>query len=197
MFETDIEIKAIEENDLQRCIEVLRSGGIIVYPTDTIWGIGCDATNAAAVARIYFLKQRSDSKSMLMLVSSVEMLHEWVTDIPEAFEKQLLLMERPTTVIYDTPRGIAENLLAEDGSAGFRVTREAFSKALCERLGRPLVSTSANISGRPSARVFSEIEEEIKRGVDYVADYRRDDMTQKSASSIIKLLPDGEIITIR
>lgn len=185
------------QQEIEKCVEVMLRGGIILYPTDTIWGIGCDATNATAVKRIYSLKQRSDSKSMLMLVGSVEMLHEWVSDIPETFEKELLLMDRPTTVIYETPHGIAANLLAEDGSAGFRVTREAFSKALCERLGRPVVSTSANISGRSSARIFSEIEEAIKEGVDYAADYRRDDLTRHAASSIIKLQPDGEIIKIR
>lgn len=191
------ELTADLERDIERCVEVLRRGGIILYPTDTVWGIGCDACNSDAVERIFALKQRSDSKSMLMLVDSQEMLQEWVEDVPAQALRLISEAENPTTVIYDHPVGIAPQLIAEDGSAGFRITGELYSARLCRRLGKPLVSTSANISGRPAARYFDEIAPEIKEGVDFIAGYRRDDNSTHSPSSIVKVKSAGDVVWIR
>ena len=193
-----------DKADLQEALQVLRSGGIIVYPTDTVWGIGCDATNAEAVRRIYALKQREDSKSMLVLLDSAAKLDYYV-DVPETAE-MLLEVEsqkskdestKPLTLIYPKARHLAENLIAEDGSIGIRITNEAFSKALCSQLKRPLVSTSANISGRPTAKFFHEIEQEILDGADYVCRFRRDDETPHEPSTIIKVNADETFQIIR
>ena len=177
--------------DLESALRVLRAGGIILYPTDTVWGIGCDATNSEAVRRIYALKRRSDSKSMLVLASGAGMLPE------TAAVQQRMPDERPTTYIYPHAEGVAPELIAEDGSLGIRVTREAFSKALCEGLGKPVVSTSANISGEPAAKTFSQISEAIKQGVDYICLYRREDEEEKQPSRIVKLLEDGSEVVLR
>lgn len=185
------------EKDLEECLTVLRSGGIIVYPTDTVWGIGCDATNAEAVAKIYALKRRSDSKSMLSLLDSEENLQKWVAEIPQTVRDILKENERPTTIIYASPDGLAENLLAEDGSAGIRISRESFSRELCRRFGKPIVSTSANISGSPAASYYDEISPEILRGADYVAGYGRDCRKPAAPSRILKISPLGEVIIIR
>lgn len=185
---------------------MLREGGIILYPTDTVWGIGCDATNAEAVARIFRLKQREDSKSMLVLLDAPGKLQGYVREVPEiAWELLDATLNgvngengvRPLTIIYPGARGLAPNLIAEDGSVGIRLTEEPFSKALCAGLKRPIVSTSANISGHPGARYFDEITEEIKSGVDYVCRYRQDDKEPKQPSSIIKLGVDGTFVLIR
>lgn len=153
-----------DKEDLQQALQVLRNGGIIVYPTDTVWGIGCDATNAEAVQRIYALKQREDSKSMLVLLDSEAKLNYYIADIPDAALQLLDTVDeetKPLTIIYPNARNLAPNLIAEDGSIGIRITNEPFSKALCEHLRHPIVSTSANISGHPSAPFFAEIEQEI------------------------------------
>ena len=199
-----------DKEDLERAVEVLRAGGVIVYPTDTVWGIGCDATNPEAVAKIYALKQREDSKSMLVLLDSAAKLNYYV-DVPETAE--MLLEEtspqpsaqgreyedeaKPLTIIYPNARHLAPNLMAEDGSIGIRITDEPFSKALCARLKRPVVSTSANISGHPTARFFHEIEEAVLNGADYVCRFRRDDETPHEPSSIIKVNSDNTFIIIR
>lgn len=197
-----------EREDISAAISVLRNGGIVVYPTDTVWGIGCDATNASSVARVYELKRRADSKSMLVLVDSVGRLERYV-DVPDAAwqlleayssdstDETLLSALRPLTIIYPGARGLAPNLLAEDGSVGVRVSREPFSQALCRGLGRPIVSTSANVSGCPTARYFGEIAEEILSGADYVCRYRREDTTPHEPSSIIKVGSRNEITIIR
>lgn len=191
-----------EKDDLEQALQVLKDGGVIVYPTDTIWGIGCDATNAEAVKRIYDLKQREDSKSMLVLLDSTGKLQGYV-EVPETAEMLLETTQdpsaelKPLTIIYPNARNLAPNLIAEDGSVGIRITSEPFSKALAERLHRPVVSTSANISGHPSARFFDEIEEEILKGADYVCRFRRDDTTPHEASSIIKVNTDGTFVIIR
>ena len=177
-------------------------------PTDTVWGIGCDATNAEAVARIYALKQREDSKSMLVLLDSAAKLNYYITDIPEAADMLLGLMDegvkglmdesqKPLTIIYPNARNLAPNLIAEDGSIGIRITNEAFSKALCAQLKHPIVSTSANISGHPTARFFAEIEQEILDGSDYICHFRRDDDCPAEPSSIIKINSDGSFKIIR
>lgn len=181
--------------DLQEALATLRKGGVILYPTDTIWGIGADATNPEAVARIYALKRRADSKSMLALVDSADSLYRWLENVPETALQLIDVAVDPLTIIYDSPRGIAPNMLAPDGSLGIRITSERFSRELCRRLGRPLVSTSANISGHPSAPFFGMIEPDILEGVDYVARYRRDDTTPHRPSGIIKVT-DRETLTI-
>lgn len=195
-----------EKEDLAEALRVLRDGGIILYPTDTVWGIGCDATNADAVARIFRLKQREDSKSMLVLLDAPGKLQGYVKEVPEIAWDLLEATSnreqgtdgvRPLTIIYSGARNLAANLIAEDGSVGIRLTKEAFSKALCAGLKRPIVSTSANISGQPGARYFDEIAEEIKSGVDYVCRYRQDDTEPKQPSSIIKLGVDGTFVVIR
>lgn len=187
------------KEDLQEAIRVMREGGIILYPTDTVWGIGCDATNEEAVKKIFRLKQREDSKSMLVLLDAPGKLQGYVEEVPEIAWQLLEVSEgaKPLTLIYPRARNLAANLIAEDGSVGIRLTEESFSKALCSGLKRPVVSTSANISGQPGARFYSEISDEIKNGVDYICRYRQDDTTPKQPSSIIKLNANGTISIIR
>lgn len=184
-------------DEIKRATQVLNDGGIILYPTDTIWGIGCDATNAEAVKRIYELKQRSDSKSMLVLLDSEAKLNYYVEDIPDLAYDLIEMAEKPLTIIYDKARNFAPNLLAEDGSIGIRITKEEFSKGLCFRFRKALVSTSANISGQPSPTCFVEISEEIKAGVDYIVGVRQNEGSNPKPSSILKLKANGEIKVIR
>lgn len=186
-----------EREDMAQALEVLKKGGIILYPTDTIWGIGCDATNEEAVKKIYDLKQRSDSKSMLVLVGSEGELQRNVEEVPEAAWMLIETAVNPITIIYDRPKGIARNLLAEDGSAGIRITSELFSRALCNRLRHPIVSTSANISGKKTPVTFSEIDEDIKKGVDYIVRFRQNDISRHKSSNIIKVSDSGIIKIIR
>lgn len=186
-----------EANDMARALEIIRNGGIILYPTDTVWGIGCDATNPEAVKKIYDLKQRDDAKSMLVLIGSEGELQRRVNEVPEAAWMLLDAAVNPLTIIYDRPKGMAPNLLAEDGSLGIRITDELFSRTLCQRAKVPIVSTSANISGRKTPRTFSEIEPEILEGVDYVVRYRRDDTTKAKSSNIIKVSDSGIVKIIR
>ena len=184
-------------NDIVQAIEVLNKGGIILYPTDTIWGIGCDATNEAAVKKIYAIKQREDSKSMLVLVDKDVRLNNYVKDIPEMAYDLIDLSEKPITIIYDGARNLAAGLMNEDGSVGIRVSREPFTQKLIERLKKPIVSTSANISGQNSPAFFDQISEDIKKAVDYIVSYRQKDRTPATQSSIIKLRANGEIKIIR
>ena len=165
----------------------MREGGVILYPTDTIWGIGCDATNEDAVRRVYEIKQRQDSKAMLVLVDSSVKVDFYVQDVPEVAWDLIDLADKPLTIIYSGARNLAANLLAEDGSVGIRVTNEDFSKRLCQQFRKAVVSTSANISGQPSPRNFSEISEEVKSAVDYIVGYRQEEMSNPKPSSIIKL----------
>ncbi|MGN1265564.1 MAG: L-threonylcarbamoyladenylate synthase [Muribaculaceae bacterium] len=185
------------DEDIKKCIEVLKKGGLILYPTDTIWGIGCDATNETAVKRVYDLKKRADNKAMLVLLDSVDHLDHYVIDVPEMAYELLDVAVKPLTIIYDGAYNIAKNLLGEDDSVGIRVSHEKFSQTLCARFGKPIVSTSANISGKPSPAVFKDIDEAIKQGVDYVVEYRRDDNAVHSSSNIIKLSADGTFKIIR
>ncbi|MGM9841159.1 MAG: L-threonylcarbamoyladenylate synthase [Candidatus Limisoma sp.] len=179
------------EDDLKEAIKILKSGGVILYPTDTIWGIGCDATNEAAVARVYDIKQRAESKAMLVLLDDENRLERYVDDVPEVAYNLIEVAVKPLTIIYDRARNLAKNLLADDGSVGIRITRETFSSRLCRGLRRPIVSTSANISGQPSPTTFDQISDEIKNAVDYVVKYRQDDRTPSAPSSVIKLGSDG------
>ncbi|MGN1247872.1 MAG: L-threonylcarbamoyladenylate synthase [Paludibacteraceae bacterium] len=205
-----------DKSDLEEAVRVLRMGGVIVYPTDTVWGIGCDATNEEAVRKVYALKRREDSKSMLVLLDAPGKLQGYVEEVPEmAWELLECTMEdmprpltpspqagrgssnRPLTIIYPGAKNLAKNLIAADGSVGIRITQESFSKALCERLRRPVVSTSANISGEPAAKTFRQISEEVLQQADYVCLFRRDDEQEKQPSSIIKLGLHNEIQIIR
>lgn len=183
--------------DLESCLRTLRDGGLILYPTDTIWGIGCDATSDEAVRRVYALKQRADHKAMLTLVDSTSRIGSYVDTIPDIAWDLVELSERPLTIIYPRARNLAPSLLGPDGSIGIRVTRERFSHALCERFRRPIVSTSANLSGHPSPKSFNEISDEVIRGVDYVVHYRRTDLTPARPSGILLLGADGTIKVIR
>lgn len=175
----------------------MREGGVILYPTDTIWGIGCDATNEDAVRRVYEIKQRQDSKAMLVLVDSSVKVDFYVRDVPEVAWDLIDLADKPLTIIYSGARNLAANLLAEDGSVGIRVTNEDFSKRLCQQFRKAIVSTSANISGQPSPKNFSEISDEVKSAVDYIVGYRQEEMSNPKPSSIIKLDKGGVIKIIR
>lgn len=183
--------------EIKKACQVMREGGVILYPTDTIWGIGCDATNEEAVRRVYEIKRRADSKAMLVLVDSAVKVDFYVQDVPEVAWDLIEVADKPLTIIYSGARNLAPNLLAEDGSVGIRVTSEEFSKRLCQQFRKAIVSTSANVSGQPSPQNFSEISEDIKAAVDYIVDYRREETTQAKPSSIIKLDKGGVIKIIR
>ena len=188
-----------DKQDLQQALCVLREGGVILYPTDTVWGIGCDATNADAVARVYEIKKRVDSKAMLVLLDGAGKLQGYVENVPETAWMLLEATEGqcPMTIIYPKAKNLAPNLLAEDGSVGIRITSEPFTKALCEQLRHPIVSTSANISGEPAAKTFKEISQELLETVDYVCQFRRNDTTTYKPSSIIKIDENERITIIR
>ena len=175
----------------------MQEGGVILYPTDTVWGLGCDATNPDAVRRVYEIKQRADSKAMLVLVDSPVKVDFYVQDVPDVAWDLIEVADKPLTIIYSGARNLAPNLLAEDGSVGIRVTGEDFSRRLCQQFRKAIVSTSANISGQPGAANFSEISDEVKSQVDYVVGFRQDDMSRPKPSSIIKLEKGGEINYIR
>lgn len=185
------------QDDIDAAVDVMRRGGVILYPTDTVWGIGCDATNAEAVARIYEIKRRADAKSMLVLVDSLAALESIIPEVPEVAYDMIELAIRPMTIIYDRARGVAPNLLAEDGSLGVRLCKEAFSAALARQMRTPIVSTSANISGEPTPMIFSAISQEIIDAVDYVVRYRQGDTKTAPPSQIIKLGSKGEVKIIR
>ncbi|WP_016778383.1 L-threonylcarbamoyladenylate synthase [Anaerophaga thermohalophila] len=185
------------QEDLKKAVEVLQNGGLILYPTDTIWGIGCDATNPNAVRRIYELKKRADSKSMLVLVENEVRLNSYIREVPEMAYNLIELSDKPLTIVYPGGKNLAGNLLAEDGSIGIRVTKEAFSRSLCQKFRKPVVSTSANVSGEPSPANFGEISEKIVKGVDYVVKYRQEEMNSPAPSGIIKLGVDGQVKVIR
>lgn len=185
------------QEDIKEACRIMQQGGVILYPTDTIWGIGCDATNEEAVKRVYEIKKRVDSKALLILVDSSVKIDFYVSDVPEIAWDLIDLADKPLTIIYSGARNLAKNLLAEDGSVGIRVTSEQFSKRLCERFRKAIVSTSANMSGQPSPATFAEISPEIIAAVDYVVKYRQDDMSKPKPSSIIKLGAGGLINVIR
>lgn len=185
-------------DDIVKAVEVLRSGGIILYPTDTIWGIGCDATNAAAVKRIYEIKLRQDTKSMLVLMENPNLLNSYISEVPEIAWELIEVADTPLTIIYPGAKNLAVNLVANDGSIGIRITNEAFTQQLIQRFRKPVVSTSANISGQKSPQNFAEISEEIKKSVDFIVKFRQDDLLSRSnPSGIIKLGVGGQIEIIR
>lgn len=183
--------------DISSAVEIIKRGGVILYPTDTIWGLGCDATNAEAVERIYRIKQRADSKALICLVGGDNMLPYYSDSIPDVAYDLIEFSERPLTLIVDNARNLAPSLLAADGSVGVRVTKEEFSRTLCNRCKRALVSTSANISGQPAPKCFEDIPQEIIDAVDYVCTSRRKEKGEGKPSSIIKLTATNEIKIIR
>ena len=185
------------EEDIRQAVETMRTGGVILYPTDTVGGIGCDATNAEAVARIYKIKQRDDSKAMICLVDSDARLQRYVRNVPNVAWELLDCVDKPTTVILDGAVNLASNLIADDGSIALRITAEPFSKELCYRFQKAVVSTSANISGEPAAQNYCDISQDILDAVDYVCWSRRQEHKPHTPSSIIKLGMDGEVRIIR
>ncbi len=185
------------EEDIKNAIEVMKKGGVILYPTDTVWGIGCDATNAEAVAKVYAIKKRDDSKAMICLVDSDVRLQRYVRNAPEVAWQVLEYATKPTTVIFDNAVNLAPNLIAEDGSVAVRITQEPFSKELCYRFQKPIVSTSANISGQPAAANYKDIDEELLNAVDYVCYSRRQEKQPHTPSSIIRIREDGQVEIIR
>lgn len=186
-----------QQEDIRRAVEVMRAGGVILYPTDTVWGIGCDATNAEAVAKVYQIKQRDDSKAMICLVDSDARLQRYVRNVPNVAWDIMELALKPTTVILDGAVNLAPNLVADDGSIAMRITQEPFSHELCYRFQRPVVSTSANISGQPAAQNYCDIAPELLEAVDYVCWSRRQEHKPHTPSSIIKLTEDGQVTIIR
>lgn len=186
-----------QEQDIKNAVQVLKEGGVILYPTDTVWGIGCDATNAEAVAKVYKIKHRDDSKALICLVDSDARLQRYVRNVPAVAWDLLDAAIKPTTVILDGAVNLAPNLIAEDGSIALRITKEPFSKELCYRFQKALVSTSANISGEPAAQNYADISQELLDSVDYVCFSRRQEHKPHTPSSIIKLKPDGEVTIIR
>jgi L-threonylcarbamoyladenylate synthase len=183
--------------DIKLALEVLQNGGVILYPTDTIWGIGCDATNIEAVKRVYELKKRTDSKAMLVLLDNENKLQQYVTDVPEVAWELIDVSDKLLTIIYTGAKNLANNLIAEDGSVGIRIVKDEFCEKLISRFRKPLVSTSANISGQTTPSLFSEISQEIIQKVDYVVKWRQDDRKKSQASSIIKLDVSGKFEVIR
>ena len=183
--------------DINSALTVLRQGGVILYPTDTIWGLGCDATNPEAVKRIFEIKQRVDDKSMLVLIENPNMLNSYVKEVPEVAWQLIEVADKPLTIVYPGAKNLAANLVSVDGSVGIRVTTEAFTEQLIQRFRKPIVSTSANLSGKSAPQKFDEIEEVIKAAVDYVVLYRQDDTRKNTPSSILKLGVGGEIQIIR
>ena len=169
------------EDDIKKACEIMEKGGIILYPTDTIWGIGCDATNEDAVKRVYEIKKRIDSKALIVLVDKPVKVEFYVREVPEIAWNLIDVADKPLTIVYPNARNLATNVLADDGSVGIRITQETFSRKLCERFRKAIVSTSANISGQPAPTNFNEISDEIKQAVDYVVTYRQDDPYQASA----------------
>lgn len=190
-------MKAISmKEDVNKSAVILRKGGIILYPTDTVWGIGCDATNEIAVQKIFRLKQRSESKSMIVLVAEPHQA-EFYAEVPSVAKDLVEFAERPLTVIYPKAKGLAKSIVAEDGTIGIRAVRDEFCKQLIHALHRPIVSTSANISGQPAPANFREISEEIKASVDYVVNLRQNEVKRNAPSQIIKIGLNGEIEIIR
>lgn len=183
--------------DIDQSLTVLRQGGTILYPTDTVWGIGCDATNSQAIERIYAIKKRNGQTSMLILADGIDMLASYVDCIPDIALQLQYLSEKPLSVIYPQSKNLPPNLTAKDGSIGIRVVKDSFCQKLINVFGKPIVSTSANISGKPAPGTFSEISDEIKSSVDYVVFWKRNEQSIAAASSIVKINPDGTFYVVR
>jgi L-threonylcarbamoyladenylate synthase len=183
--------------DLKAAVEILHRGGLVLYPTDTIWGIGCDATNEEAVARIYSIKKREDEKSLLILLDDAEKLTEYVTEVPEIAWNLIDLSDKPLTIIYSGARNLARNLIARDGTIGIRIVKDDFCRQMISRFGKPVVSTSANVSGMPWPPYFQKIDRTIIKSMDYIVTYRQNEKLRGKPSGIIKVGKNGEIRVIR
>ena len=183
--------------DIEACLRVLESGGLILYPTDTIWGIGCDATNEAAVEKIFTLKKRIETKALIVLIADERSLLQYVASPHIEVFDYIQGVSKPTTIIYENAIGLASNLLAEDGSVGIRICADEFCKHLIKRFRKPIVSTSANVSGFPPPKVFSDIDIAVKEGVDYVVHYRQDDTVPVEPSAVVKCNKDGSFTILR
>lgn len=183
--------------EINTIIEILEKGGTILYPTDTVWGIGCDATNTDAVAKVFEAKKRAANKSMIILLPDAKSVFQYVANPHPDIVDIIKSFDTPTTIVYDSGINLADNVLAQDGSIGIRITQDPFCKALLKRFKKPIVSTSANISGQHNPRFFSEIDEAVKHAVDYVVTYRQEDETIKSPSQILKILNDGSYLKLR
>ncbi|WP_312768194.1 L-threonylcarbamoyladenylate synthase [Epilithonimonas sp.] len=182
--------------DFTQAIEILRSGGTILYPTDTIWGIGCDATNPEAIKKIFDIKKREQNKSLIILVESEKRLQDLV-DVPEMAWQIIDLSEKPVTIVYENPKNLPKELLSEDGSVGIRIVKNDYCKKLITKLNKPLVSTSANLSGQKSPMKFSDISDEIKKSVDYIVEDNQDKVSEFSGSSVIKVWNNNQIKILR
>ena len=189
--------ESVFRDDIREAVRVMQSGGVILYPTDTIWGIGCDACNEDAVRRVFEIKRRAEAKSVISLVDSEVKVEFYVRSVPEVAWQLWECSDEPLTLVLDGARNLASGVIASDGSVALRVTREAFSRQLCMRMKRAVVSTSANIAGEPAPRCFSEISPEILQAVDYVCLSRRDEAPRQTPSHIIKIGPSGEVKIIR
>ncbi|MBQ1738394.1 MAG: threonylcarbamoyl-AMP synthase [Muribaculaceae bacterium] len=189
--------KAQQDAEIVQCLKTLSAGGLILYPTDTVWGIGCDATNAEAVKRVYQLKRRDDDKALIVLIDSADHLDHYVIDVPMIARELIDVAVKPLTIIYEGAYNLAPNLMGEGESVGIRIPSDEFCHRLCERYGKPIVSTSANVSGQPTATTFAAIDESIVQGVDYAVNYRRDEATPRQPSNIIMLHRDGTFKIIR
>ncbi|MRH98902.1 threonylcarbamoyl-AMP synthase [Kriegella sp. EG-1] len=183
-------------DEINNTVEILKKGGLILYPTDTVWGIGCDATNEEAVNKVYELKRRNDTKALICLVANDFMLEKHITNVPEVAWDIIDIADKPTTIIFDNPKGIAKNLIATDNTLAIRIASDKFCQYLINKFKRPIVSTSANVSGFPTPKSFSEISDDILKGVDYVVNLNRD-KKNGAPSSIIKLANDGTVKIIR
>jgi len=186
-----------KSSEIREALTALYEGGIILYPTDTIWGLGCDATNSQAVERIFSIKKRSDTKSMLVLLENANMLRQYIKDIPDVAWELIDVSEKPLTIIYPGARNLAPNLIGVDGTIGIRIVKDPFCQELIRRFRKPIVSTSANISGLPAPSIFDEIADEIKEAADHIVSWRQDDLQPAKASSIIKLNSGGLFSIIR
>lgn len=191
------QLRAQQENDITQCVNILNNGGLILYPTDTVWGIGCDATNAEAVKRVYQLKQRDDSKALIVLIDNADHIDHYVVDVPAIARELIDVAVKPLTIIYEGAYNLAPNLLGDEDSVGIRIPNDEFCHQLCARFGKPIVSTSANVSGNPTAKTFADIDPDIVNGVDYAVEYRRNDTTPHHPSNIILLSRDGTFKIIR
>ena len=189
--------ESVFRDDIREAVRVMQSGGVILYPTDTIWGIGCDACNEDAVRRVFEIKRRAEAKSVISLVDSEVKVEFYVRSVPDVAWQLWECSDEPLTLVLDGARNLASGVIASDGSVALRVTREAFSRQLCMRMKRAIVSTSANIAGEPAPRCFSEISPEILQAVDYVCLSRRDEAPRQAPSHIIKIGPSGEVKIIR
>ena len=189
--------RAQQEADIVQCLKTLSAGGLILYPTDTVWGIGCDATNAEAVKKVYQLKQRDDSKALIVLIDSADHLDHYVVDVPMIARELIDVAVKPLTIIYEGAYNLATNVLGDQDSVGIRIPNDEFCHRLCERYGKPIVSTSANVSGAPTAKTFADINPSIVQGVDYAVEYRRHDNNRHEPSNIIMLGRDGTFKIIR